>query len=114
VASPSASPKSTGMVEVHNGLLEEQIRPLLAAEPSREWEQLLLRTTRALYTREVRVHGYWPFQLLFGIPPRLNLPGDNPLLSEIRGIAAGWCSCHIMEHRAGTGGRGVVGKGGER
>jgi hypothetical protein len=25
---------------------------------------------------------------LFGIPPRLNLPGDNPLLSEIRGNAA--------------------------
>ena len=88
VASPSASPKSTGMVEVHNGLLEERIRRLLAAEPSKEWDQVLLRATRALNTREVRVHGYSPFQLLFGIPPRLNLPGDNPLLSEIHGNAA--------------------------
>jgi transposase InsO family protein len=88
VASPSASPKSTGMVEVHNGLLEERIQRLLAAEPSREWDQLLLHATRALNTREVRVHGYSPFQLLFGISPRLNLPGDNPVLSEIRGNAA--------------------------
>jgi hypothetical protein len=50
VASPSASPKSTGMGEVHNGLLEEWIRCLLAAEPSKEWDQLLLRATRALNT----------------------------------------------------------------
>jgi hypothetical protein len=34
------------------------------------------------------VHGYSSFQLLFGIPLRLNLPGDNPLLSEIHGNAA--------------------------
>ena len=69
-------------------LLEERIRRLLAAEPSKEWDQVLLRATRALNTREVRVHGYSPFQLLFGIPPHLNLPGDNPLLSEIHGNAA--------------------------
>jgi hypothetical protein len=50
VASPSASPKSTGMGEVHNSLLEEWIRCLLAAEPSKEWDQLLLRATRALNT----------------------------------------------------------------
>jgi len=31
--------------------------------------------------------GYSPFQLLFGISPRLNLPGDNPLQSEIPGNA---------------------------
>jgi hypothetical protein len=37
---------------------------------------------------EVRMHGYSPFQVLFGIPLCLNLPGDNPLLSEIRGNAA--------------------------
>jgi hypothetical protein len=34
------------------------------------------------------VHGYSPFQLLFGIPSQLNLPGDNPLLSKIHGNAA--------------------------
>jgi hypothetical protein len=45
VASPSASPKSTGMVKVHNGLFEERIRHLLAAEPSKEWDQMLLRAT---------------------------------------------------------------------
>ena len=49
---------------------------------------MLLRATRALNTREICIHGYSPFQLLFGIPPRLNLPGDNPLLSEIHGNAA--------------------------
>ena len=49
---------------------------------------MLLRATKALNTREVRVHGYSPFQLLFGIAPCLNLPGDNPLLSEIQWNAA--------------------------
>ena len=37
---------------------------------------------------EVPAHGYLPFQLLFGIPPHLNFPGNNPPQSEIRGNAS--------------------------
>lgn len=89
IPSPASSPRSTGMVEKSNGLLEERLRTLTMAAGGnalKEWDQYLREATRALNTRDMKVHGFSPFQLLFGISPRLNLPLDNPMLAKLPGV----------------------------
>lgn len=91
IASPAASPRSTGMVEKHNGLLEERLRRLTNAAGGHElgeWDkpEFLKEASRALNTREMTVHGFSPFQLLFGVAPRLRLPMENPMLASLPGV----------------------------
>lgn len=89
IPAPAASPISTGMVEQCNGLWEERLRRLTMAAGGNaleEWDQYLQEATRVLNTRDMKVYEFSPFQLLFGISPRLNLPPDNPILAKLPGV----------------------------
>ena len=53
----------------------------------KDCDEVLAMSTAALNKREITILGRSPFELLFRVPPRLNLPGANPLLELIGNTA---------------------------
>lgn len=73
ISSPSGASKSTGMIERANRILEDCLKKRCAQESNDllRWPEYLKDATRDVNTRVITSLGYTPFEILFGITPRL-------------------------------------------
>lgn len=70
VLSPSGASQSTGMIERANQELEKALKRTAGPHLS-AWDIFLGRASRAVNTRTVVALGFTPFELLFGVQPRM-------------------------------------------
>ena len=66
------SPKSAGMIEKRNGLLEERIRRSSLHQPD-DWDLFIDDASRDLNNHVIDTLGFSPYQILFGIDKRVPL-----------------------------------------
>lgn len=71
ISSPSGASKSTGMIERANRILEDCLKKRASMDGVNSWPKHLKEATRDVNTRVMTRMGYTPFEILYGLEPRL-------------------------------------------